>query len=56
MAQLRDLVAQVGGAVRQVAHAGTESQIASAAEVLAGTRRALYRILAEDDQPPRTDT
>jgi hypothetical protein len=32
-----------------VIQAGSESQIARAQEVMANTRRALYRILAEDD-------
>jgi hypothetical protein len=46
---LRGLVGQVMGAVGQVAQVGTAQQAAKAAEVLAETRRALYRILAEDD-------
>jgi DNA-binding PadR family transcriptional regulator len=45
---LRDLFEQLGGAVRQVVHAGTEPQIASAREVLTSARRQLYRILADD--------
>ena len=40
---------QVGVATRQVVHAGSEAQRAEAAKVLTETRRALYRILAEDD-------
>src|SRR5579871_3635009 len=43
------LMMQVGMAGRQVAHHGTEAQRAEAAKVLADTRRALYRILAEDE-------
>ncbi|MFE9789138.1 PadR family transcriptional regulator [Nocardia salmonicida] len=46
---LRGLVGQVMGAVGQVAQVGTAQQAAKAAEVLAETRRSLYRILAEDD-------
>jgi hypothetical protein len=33
----------------QVAFAGSDAQVEEAKGVLAGTRRALYRILAEDD-------
>jgi DNA-binding PadR family transcriptional regulator len=46
--ELRDLIFQVGGAVMQVAHAGTEAQVARAKEILTETRRALYRILADE--------
>jgi DNA-binding PadR family transcriptional regulator len=42
------LIHQVVGAMRQVLHAGDERQIVQASAVLAETRRALYRILAED--------
>src|SRR3954465_14156987 len=42
MIELRDLVFQVGAAVMQVAHAGTDAQVGEAKKVLAGTRRALY--------------
>jgi DNA-binding PadR family transcriptional regulator len=49
MLELRKLVGQVGAAVMQVALAGSEAQQAEARRVLADTRRALYRILAEDD-------
>ncbi len=45
---LRSLVFQVLGAVRNVAASGTPSQIEAAQEVLRSTRRSLYRILAED--------
>jgi DNA-binding PadR family transcriptional regulator len=45
---LRDLFDQLGGAVRQVVHAGTDPQIAAAREVLTSARRQLYRILADD--------
>jgi DNA-binding PadR family transcriptional regulator len=51
--QLRDLTQQVGAAVLQVGQAGTSEQVAAAAELLAETRRSLYRILAEDPETPR---
>jgi DNA-binding PadR family transcriptional regulator len=38
----------IGMALYQLTHSGTEAQQAEAKEVLDGTRRALYRILAED--------
>ncbi|MFF0492308.1 PadR family transcriptional regulator [Nocardia sp. NPDC003482] len=47
---LRELVGQLMGAVAQVARAGTPEQAAKAAEVLTEARRALYRILADDEQ------
>ena len=50
-ADLRSLVFQVLGAVRQVAMAGTPDQREKAQEVLRGTRRSLYQILAEEDAP-----
>ena len=50
--KLRELVGQVAAAVQQVAHAGTEEQIAKAVTLLGSTRRELYRILAEDDTEP----
>ncbi len=47
---------QVGTAAWQVAQAGTEAQVAEARRILGETRRALYRILAEDgehdEEPP----
>lgn len=46
---LRDVTGQVATAAAQVAQAGTEQQVALAREVLADTRRRLYRILAEDE-------
>jgi DNA-binding PadR family transcriptional regulator len=39
---------QIGMALFQLMHSGTEAQQAEAKEVLSETRRALYRILAED--------
>jgi DNA-binding PadR family transcriptional regulator len=49
MAELHDLTGQLAAAAAQVAHAGTAAQIAEAQRVLASTRRALYRILAQGD-------
>lgn len=46
---LRDGIAQVAAAVRQIARGGTPPQVAGAKAILADTRRALYRILAEDE-------
>jgi len=40
--------ARLGGSVAQIAHAGTPEQIRAAAELLAGTRRGIYQILAGD--------
>jgi DNA-binding PadR family transcriptional regulator len=48
-AELRDLGRQLFGALMQVAHAGSEKQVQQAKEVLADTRKALYRILADAD-------
>ena len=47
--ELRDLHEQLGAALMQVARAGTPSQIAEARGLLAGMRRQLYRILADDE-------
>ncbi len=47
---MRMLVHQVQLAAFQVISAGTEDQVIAARKVLTQTRRALYRILAEDDQ------
>src|SRR3712207_2416690 len=49
MLEFKRLIGQVGAAVMQVALAGTDAQQAEARAVLADTRRALYRILAEDE-------
>ncbi len=46
--ELAPLVIQIGKAAWQVATVGDEAQRARAIEVLAETRRSLYRILAED--------
>ena len=49
--ELRKLVREVAGAFAQVMRTGSETQIAKAGTVLAGTRRELYRILADGDDP-----
>src|SRR6476620_12251328 len=46
---LHDLAHQVLAAARQVAHAGTATQIEAAQAVLRDARKALYRLLAEDE-------
>jgi DNA-binding PadR family transcriptional regulator len=46
--ELRDLVFQVMAAARQVVHAGDESHVAQAKDVLRDARQRLYRILADD--------
>jgi len=55
-ADLRSLIAQIAMAAMQVSRAGTEDQIERAGATLAETRRALYRILADDTEPPASDT
>lgn len=48
---VRDALRQVAVAAMQVVHAGDEAQVARAGEILVDARRALYRILAEEDEP-----
>jgi len=48
---LFEIVAAVGAATVQVGQAGSEAQIAKARQLLSETRKALYRILAEEDAP-----
>jgi DNA-binding PadR family transcriptional regulator len=50
MVDLRVLLGQVGMAMRQVVEAGTPAQHNGARRILADTRRALYRLLAENPQ------
>ena len=45
----RGVAAQVMMAAMQVAQAGTDAQVAEARQILTDARRALYRILAEDE-------
>ncbi len=51
---VRGLLEQLHGAVRQVARTGTEAQLTAAADVLAQARRALYLLLAEGPDAPGT--
>ena len=48
---LRDAIAQIAQAAWSVAAAGSEAQQAKALEILTDSRRRLYAILAEGDQP-----
>jgi DNA-binding PadR family transcriptional regulator len=52
LTDLGPLVIQIGKATWQVASVGDERQRARANEILAETRRALYRILAEEPEDP----
>jgi len=54
--QLHHAMKQVFVAVTQVAQAGSAAQVQQAGKILADTRRALYRILAADDQDAEEDT
>lgn len=49
--EMRKLISQVAMAAVQVVSAGTDAQAAQARQVLTETRKALYRILAADDEP-----
>lgn len=47
--ELRDLVWQLGAAVMQAAGTGSETQAEEVKKILSEARRAVYRILAEDE-------
>jgi DNA-binding PadR family transcriptional regulator len=49
---LRGLLEQLHGAVRQVARSGTDAQLTTAASILSDARRALYLLLAEGPEAP----
>lgn len=49
LVELREVGFGVAAAVMQVAQTGSERQVARAKEILAETRKALYRLLAEDE-------
>ena len=49
--ELRGLIGQIMAATHQVSMAGDEAQVEKAKELLAETRRGLYKILAEDEPP-----
>jgi DNA-binding PadR family transcriptional regulator len=46
---LRAAIVQVFHAAREVSHAGSPAQVATAKAILINTRRELYKLLAEDD-------
>jgi DNA-binding PadR family transcriptional regulator len=48
--QMHNLTRQVAMATVQVAQAGSPAQVKQASKILADTRKALYRILAADDE------
>jgi DNA-binding PadR family transcriptional regulator len=54
--EMRNLIGQVAMAAFQVVSAGTESQVGQAREVLTDTRKALYRLLAADDDDAAAGT
>src|SRR6201996_6047850 len=54
--QVHNLARQVAMATVQVAQAGSPAQVQQAAKILADTRRALYRILAADDEEAEGDS
>ena len=49
--ELRGLIGQIGAATFQVGPAGDDAQVTKAKELLAETRRGLYKILADDEEP-----
>ena len=49
LVELRNLVHQVLAATRQVAQAGTQTQIKGAQDVLRTARKGIYKLLAEDE-------
>ena len=48
--EMRKLIGQVAMAAVQVVSAGTDAQAAQARQLLTDTRKALYRILASDEE------
>ena len=48
--EMRSLIGQLAMAAHQVLSAGTDAQVTEARKILTDSRRALYRILAADDQ------
>lgn len=47
--ELRRLGFQIFGAVKQIGETGTEQQLQRVVEILADTRKRLYKVLAEED-------
>ena len=54
--EMRRLIGQVAMAAFQVASAGSEAQLSQARKILTDSRKALYRILAADDDEPASGT
>lgn len=54
--QMRKLLMQVGMAGHQVLSAGTEAQVRQAQQILMDARKAMYRILAADDEDEAPDS
>ena len=50
MGEFRELIVEVASAVRQVIGSGNTAQVAVAKRILKDARKALYRLLAEDDK------
>jgi hypothetical protein len=53
--EMRHLIGQVAMAAVQVVSAGSDAQAAQARQLLTDTRKALYRILAADDEETTGD-
>jgi DNA-binding PadR family transcriptional regulator len=53
---IRDLVFQVMAATRQVAHAGTKTQLTAAQQILRTARKSLYQLLADDADEARDES
>jgi DNA-binding PadR family transcriptional regulator len=54
--ELGRLIREVAGAFTQVVKTGSEAQMGEARKVLTATRKDLYRILADGDPEPASDT
>jgi DNA-binding PadR family transcriptional regulator len=54
--EMRKLIGQLAMAAHQVLSAGTDAQVAQARQVLTDTRKALYRLLAADDEDSAADS
>jgi hypothetical protein len=50
MGEFRDLIMELGSAVRQVIVSGTTVQAAAAKKILKDARKALYQLLAEGEK------
>ncbi len=54
-ANLKRSMFQLGAAAKQVASAGSPSQVEAANEIIGDARRAIYRLLAEDVAPTEAE-